>query len=209
MLRGRLKSRSRLYLSFLPRSNQTIFAAVNKYLTDIVQYFEYLCTKHPALLHADASGARVFEVKPLEEAFGSFRSSAVEKQYFVRLALPTFTMSGNAGNARKTYQIGLLVGKWYSRREEVADAAILAATAAEKVFDEIISRVMADSSEGLALFGGYADSIGDLNIQGDYYFHEGDGSYAGVFATMDISMPRSMALECQTIVWTDGGVTPP
>jgi hypothetical protein len=179
-----------------------------KYLNDIVNYFQYQCEEHPLLLHADVSGQRVFEVRPLEEAFADFRTGATEKGYFVRLVVPTFGMNGSVSKAVKQYQIGLLVGKWYSRREDEGRAAIVAASSSEEVFDQIISKIISDSQNGHPLWEGYADSLNDLNIQGDYYFHGGDGSYAGVFATMDLRTPRKMAIECQTITWADGGLTP-
>ncbi len=181
---------------------------MNKYVIDFVGYFEYLCTQHPALLHNNAvAGAQVFAVRPLEQAFSDFRSANSERGYAVRLVLPTFSMSGNS-QPLKDYQVGLLVIRKYSLREGNELAAITAASEAEAVFDSMIARVVNDAAEGLALFSGFNSTLDELQINGDYFFHEGDGSWAGVFATLQLKAPR-LHHACNGVAWTDGGVTPP
>lgn len=179
-----------------------------KYIDDFVQYFEYLCTVHPLLLHAPESGQQVFEVKNVEEAFGAFRTGAIEKGYFVRMILPTMRMGGHS-KLVKGYQFGLMFAKHYSRREDERNASLVALSDAERVADQFISRIISDSQEGLELFGGYSNNADSLDISGDCYLNEGDGSYSAVLYMFNVSADRNILPLCQAIEWTDGGVTPP
>lgn len=179
-----------------------------KYINDFEAYFRYLCTQHPKLLHSETSGQQVFEVKPVEEAFSAFRTGAVEKGYFVRMLLPTMGFSNGGTTPRKEYQFGLMVGKQYSRREDAKLAGITALGLAEKVADELVARMIQDSRNGHPLFEGCCDMPDDLNMTGDNYLFEGDGSYAAQLYMFDLSTPRFLETDCQTITWADGGLTP-
>ena len=89
-----------------------------QYIDDAIDYFKYLCEQHPALLHDDDSGGRVFDVRDLDNAFGGLRTGMKEKSFAVHLVLPTMDYRHEVGNnARKAYQFGLLVAKYHGRRD--------------------------------------------------------------------------------------------
>lgn len=181
---------------------------MNNYLSALVAYFENLCVHHPELVHAEYAGRQVFEVVAYEDAFGDFRSAASEKGFFVRFILPTMRMERSGANARKTYQVGIMVGRYYSRREDGKAEMIGAWSDAERVADDFIARVVADSANGYSLFQHSADTVDALNIQGDFWDVQGDGSYAAVLYMFDIGVFRCVDPNGASYVeWTDGGLT--
>lgn len=163
-----------------------------KYLGDIVDYFEGLSTNHPDLLHDEAAGSRVFEPIMYEEAFSDFRTAGIEKGFFVRLMLPTITFSKHQNNAHKHYQCGLMVGKYYSLREDVKRGKVEAWADAERVADDFVARMVYDSRNGHELFNYSIDSISDLKLSGDYLDFQGDGSYAAVLYVFDFGTFRCL-----------------
>lgn len=179
------------------------------YLDDLVAYFEYLCTQHPDLQHADTVGERVFEVVTYDDAFSDFRTAAQEKAFFVRFILPTMRLERQGANARKMYQVGLMVGCYYSRREDVRGAQVEAFAGAERVADDFIARIIADSANGYPLFGGNSDSADRLNMTGDFWDVQGDGSWAAVLYMFDLAAFRCVDPNGDDYAeWVDGGLTP-
>lgn len=178
-----------------------------QYLSNLVTYFRYLCEQHPQLLHAETSGQRVFEVRAYEEAFGDFRTAAAEKGYAVRLILPTFAYQGDGNQAAKRYQVGLLVARYYSRREDSKTEVVAAMSDAETVGDAFLARIVADSRNGHPLFHYTADDAGALQVTGDFLDFQGDGAYAGVLYLFEFSTFRGLDAACG-VVWADGGLTP-
>lgn len=178
-----------------------------KYIKDFADYIEYLCQQHPLLLHNNTT-RRIFEVSTYDEAFGDFKTSAPEKNYFARLILPTMSISQDMDNAWKTYQFGLMVGKFYSNREDGKAGQMTAFKDSEKVADELIARMVMDSRNGHPLFGGTIDNPDNLNLQGDFFAFSGDGAYASTLYLFEFSTHRFIDTDCQTIVWGDGGLTP-
>jgi hypothetical protein len=181
---------------------------MNKYLNDFTEYFKYLCEQHPDLLHAETAGDRVFEVVAYDEAFSDFRSVAQEKGYFVRFILPTMRFERKDNNARKVYQAGLMVGKYYSRREADKTAIVIAWADAERVADDFIARMIADSNAGYSLFSGTINTADRLNLQGDFWDVQGDGSYAAVVYFFDMGAFRCIDPNGgEYAAWVDGGLT--
>lgn len=163
-----------------------------KYISDVVDYFKNLCVQHPDLQHGEAVGEVVFEVVAYEEAFGDFRTAAVEKEYFVRFILPTMGMTRSDNNARKTYQAGLMVGKYYSTREDEKTVKVEAWSAAERVADDFIARMVYDSRQGNALFFNSIDEPGNLKLSGDFLDNAGDGSWVAVLYMFEFSTFRCL-----------------
>lgn len=163
-----------------------------QYLSDAVSYFKTLCELHPDLLHSETSGQRVFEVVAYEEAFGDFRTGAKEKSYFVRFILPSMRFDASGNNARKMYQAGLMVGKYYSTREDDKTAKVTAWSDAERVADDFIARMVDDSRNGNALFFNTIDNPANLNLQGDFLDVQGDGSWAAVLYMFDFGTFRCL-----------------
>ena len=203
-----LRHHRRSPLSFLPALPPRTFAAMAQYLNNIAEYFQYLCEQHPLLAHSDTAGARVFEVKAYEQAFSDFRTAVKPKDYFVRMVLPTMTMRSQQMQAVKNYQVGLVFGKFYSRREGTSADLLTAFTDAEKVADQFIARMVADSRNGHPLFFGSIDLVDNMKLQGDFWQAEGDGSYGAVMYLIDFSTFRGLDADCSDIVWNDGGSTP-
>ncbi len=178
------------------------------YIDDLVAYFEYLCEQHPDLQHADAVGERVFEVVLYEDAFSDFRTAAQEKAFFVRFVLPTMRMERQSANARKVYQVGLMVGRYYSRREDDRSEQTVAWAEAERVADDFMSRMVADGANGYPLFGNNTDTVERLNMSGDFWDVQGDGSWAAVLYFFDLRVFRCIDPQGGSYAaWADGGLT--
>ena len=160
------------------------------FLDDLVDYFRGLCEAHPDLLHDEASGSRVFEVRNLEDAFSDIRTGSKEKGYIVRMALPTMTLRDQSDNGIKGYQIGLLFAKWHGTRDATKTNIIGAMADAERVADSFITQIVMDSRNGHPLFYGQADRAGNLSLQGDMMMNLGDGSYSGVFYLIEFGVFR-------------------
>lgn len=161
-----------------------------KYLSDIVSYFQNLCVQHPDLAHAETTGDRVFEVVAYEDAFSDFRTAGQEKSYFVRLLLPTMTFKPEGNNARKMYQCGLMVGRYYSTREDQKAEMTAAWSASERIADDFMARIAMDSRAGHALFNHTVDSVDSLDMNADFLPAQGDGSFAAVLYTFTFGVFR-------------------
>ncbi len=179
-----------------------------QYLSDAVDYFKNLCVQHPDLLHSETSGQRVFEVSAYEAAFGDFRTGAQEKAYFVRFILPTLRFERSGDNARKMYQAGLMFGKYYSTREDEKTAKVEAWSDAERVADDFMARMVADSRNGHPLFFGSIDNPENLKVTGDFLDVQGDGSFAAVLYMFDFGNFRCLDPGgAGYAAWEDGGLT--
>lgn len=175
------------------------------YIADVVQYFQYLCEQHPELLHADEAGQRVFEVRQLEEAERDPRTGIKEKDFLVRLVLPTTELSDQTGNAVKTYEVGLLIAKYHGAREADPADWIAAMSAAERIGDEFVTRMVADSRAGNPLFFGRADMVGGLGVTSEFLMQVGDTSYSGVLLIFRMSTFR--CLDPDDTDWVDDALT--
>ena len=182
------------------------------YIEEIIDYFRYLCTKHPLLLHDDASGSRVFEVRDLEAAFGAMRTGVKEKDFLVRFILPTMSLRDYDNNAWKVYQAGLVVLKYHGKRETEDADVIAALKAAEKVADEFTERMICDSRAGYGLFGRSLDKVQNLNVTSEFLTFSLDSTYSGVLVMFDLPTFRKISstdtVHCDAVAWLDGGLTP-
>ncbi len=180
---------------------------MNYYLSAYADYFRYLCTQHPEVMHSELSGHRAFEVRPLEEAFSDVRTSATTKGVLVHLLLPAITYGADqGGNARKVYEFGLLVAKWHGSRESTKKTILDAMSAAERIADELVARLVADSRAGVGLFQYGLDNPDNLGLSGEFVSLEGDASYSGVVYTFKV--PAWRCLDVADVAWIDSGTTP-
>jgi hypothetical protein len=180
------------------------------HLTDLVNYFRYLCTQHPLLLHTDAAGHRVFEVRDLEAAFSAIRTGIKEKDFAVRLLLPTVEYRSEANNMRKQYQLGLLVAKYHGRRETTDADVIEAITDAERVAEDFLERIVSDSRNGYWLFAYSVDQVDNMKPTLEVLPALFDGSYSGVLLLFEMAPWRKIiSTACDPVAWVDGGLTPP
>jgi hypothetical protein len=175
-----------------------------KYLGDIVDYFRGLCENHPDLQHTAAVGQRVFQAISVEEALSDFRTAGQEKTFFVRLVLPTMTMLANGNNSWKKYQCGLMVGRYYSTREDASAESIVAFSEAERIADDFMARIVYDSRSGHNLFTHTADSIDALEVTGEYMPASGDGSFSAVLYTFTFGTFRCLDADgSEFAAWDD------
>jgi len=180
---------------------------VNNYLSAYADYFRYLCTQHPEVLHSELSGHRAFEVKPMEEAFSDIRTGANTKGVIVHLMLPAITYGADqGGNARKVYEFGLLVAKYHGSRESSKKTILDAMSAAERIADELVARMVGDSRAGVGLFSYGLDNPDNLALSGEFVTLEGDASYSGVVYTFKV--PAWRCLDVADVAWLDAGTTP-
>lgn len=180
---------------------------MNNYLNAYADYFRYLCTQHPDVLHAETSGQRAFEVKPLEEAFSDVRTAATEKGVLVHLLLPAISYgSDQSGNARKYYEFGLLVAKYHGQREATKKVILDAMSTAERIADDLVTRLIYDSRQGVGLFQYGLDNPDNLALGGEFVMMEGDASYSGVLYTLKI--PAWRCIDVDEVAWVDDGTTP-
>lgn len=161
-------------------------------LEDIVAYFKTMCIQHPTLLHADTVGQQVFQVSSFDEAFSNFRTAGEEKNFFVRLLKPTLGMIRQNNNARTVYQVGLMVGRYYSRREDQSTEIVDAQSACERIANDFVIWLMEDARAGTGPFADEMAQIDDLNLQGDFWEAGGDGSFAGVLYMLDLPAFRCL-----------------
>lgn len=179
-----------------------------QYLSDAVAYFQNLAEQHPDVLHSETSGQRAFEVTAYEEAFSDFRTAGQEKAFFVRLVLPTMRWEASHENARKVYQAGLMVGRYYSRREAAKSDLVEAWSEAERVADDFVARMVADSRNGHPLFFHSIDRPENLKLTGDFWDVQGDGSYAAVLYLFEFGNFRCVdPTGSEVAEWLDGGST--
>lgn len=171
------------------------------------KYFEWQAINHPALGHDPATGDRIFQVIDIEESFGDFRTGAKEKSYLMRLLNYTYSISLEAHETHKILEGGFLVARYYSPRTDGADGYFQAMADAEKVMDEIIEKMIADSRNGHPLFYHQLNRNQDIMVQPIRY--TGDVSYCGwrcIFAFRQFW--RDCITSNEAPAWTDGGVTP-
>lgn len=180
-------------------------------IADIVSYFRYLCEQHPLLLHSDAVGQRVYEVRGLEEAFASIRTTAKPKDYLVRFLMPTMVLNAgaDADHTRKDYQVGLLVLYYHSGREEGGNEVVEAVNASEQVADQMIARLLSDSRDGYAPFQYLNSTPQALDLSGEVVLRVLDGAYSGVLYLFSLKTTRNVRPECQPASWVDGGAGTP
>lgn len=147
-------------------------------------YFEFLTTCHPELLHLRELCKVVFEIKPIEKAFGSFRSTAAEKHYLFRLIEYTYSLA-DAGdeNSLQDIQGGFIVAKYHSNREEGSQAYCQAVTDSEIVALDFAEKMMADSKNGHPLFYHSANNATNLSWTAQVVRCVGDATYSGWLIT--------------------------
>lgn len=180
-------------------------------IAKIVDYFTYLATQHPALLHSDVSGQRVVEVASLEEAFGDVRTGARPQGPLLRLVLPTSTLSDLNDGAYKQYQWGLMVLRWHGADPTPAQM-VAAIGAAETIADDLLARLISDARAGHPLLKFGPRSANALGMAGEVVERMADGTYSGVLYTFNImealGLRSTPSSECAPVAWLDGGLTP-
>ena len=167
-------------------------------------YFKYFL--HQWLNHPDLQGDnKGFRMVSVEEALGDFRSGIKEKGFAMRLIEYSYTPTTAGGDeGRKILQGGFILVKYHSKRSSGEAGYIQARAACEKVVDEIIEKMVADSRAGHELFYYGLDAVDGVNVQPE--IAAGDGFYSGCLVTFTLA-PFFRQCPAET-AWGDGGLTP-
>lgn len=170
-------------------------------------YLEHQAANHPDLGHDPDNNVHVFQMIDIEEAFGDFRNKAKSKSYIMRGINYTYEVGQRQHEHNKYIQGGFLVAKFVSPRGDSSENYYTAMRDAERVTDEIIEKIIADSQNGHPLFEHSLDSNQDFSVAPMRYY--GDGSYAGwrcIFSFHNFF--RSCIDHADAPAWADNGTTP-
>jgi hypothetical protein len=172
-----------------------------------VEYFRHQAANHPDLLHTPDAGDKVFEVIPIEDAFGDLRGAQSEKSYLMRLILPTYELGDNyTANGLKRANGAFIIAKYHSSRTQDNAHYIAAAADAERVGFDIIEKMVKDSIAGHPLFYYSINTLNDLNLEVQPKNNEGDTGYVGWIFMFQF---KNFFRNCPpTGLWLDGGATP-
>ena len=172
------------------------------------KYFEHQCVNHPDLAHASTAGSRVFEMVSVEEALGDFRSGAKEKGFIFRLLQYTYTVGDDGVHeVKKAMQGGFVIARYFSGRILGTADYYEAMEDAERVIDEMIEKMLADSRAGHPLWYYSLDARQDIIVQPVTVL--GDASYTGWLCTFRWSnFFRNCLSDPAAPVWLDEGATP-
>lgn len=168
-------------------------------------YWQHQAESHVDLQHSEADGSRVFEVITIDDALGDFRSGVKKQDFIFRLIKYYFTVGQNEHQISKELNGGFIVAKWYNPREG-KEARFAAEVAAERVMNEMIEKMIADSKNGHPLFDHYFDAPQNIRVQN--VENTGDGSYTGWMCIYAADQFFSNCTEPSAARWADGGLTP-
>lgn len=165
-----------------------------------ILYGRTLAIAHPDIQHDDVYGKKAFAVVDVEEAFGDLKS--LEGNIVLRWIIPTWTKVDVGGNPRDLFNAGFLVLVKHKRGE--TDSYIKAIVKAQRIADEIVSRINYESKSHVDMFAGSADVFDDMQISGTPLKAEGDATYSGWLVTLAI---WDFADDCVVVdgksIWSD------
>lgn len=168
-------------------------------------YLAHQAATHPDLLHADETGRRVFAMMHVEEVVSDLRSTATEKGFIMRGLHYTYRLRDD-GDGRRIIEGGFMVAKQYSAREGGTAAFLKAMDDAERIVNEIVEKMIADSRAGHPLFLHSFDSEQDVSVTPRPLVSDG---YAGWMAIFTFSNFFESCLDREDApAWTDDGITP-
>lgn len=168
-------------------------------------YFEHQAINHVDLRHADVDGQRVFAIIDIDKALGDFRSGQQPQGYMMRLINYTYSVGQRTHQMAKELQGGFIIAKNFDPRG-LHDEYLAAMVAAERVMDEVISKMVLDSRNGHPLFDNYFDAEQDVNVQP--VLDTGDGTYCGWMCIFTTQQFFSNCSNPDPDRWDDGGTTP-
>ena len=147
-------------------------------IKDYIDYFRTLAEQHPALLHTPER--RVFEVVSVEEAWGDYRTRQKEKDFTMRLVLPSGGLAdGEQSDPMVDAMGGFVIAKYWDKRNE-GDAALLEALDLSwEVGQDLVERIIHDSNQGHPLWYFSVNSPAALELSWQPKIYTGDAQYAG------------------------------
>lgn len=169
-----------------------------------VDYFRNIAATHPWIIHQATIGNKAFCIS-IEEALTSFRTNIREKGYFMRLIQYTYTIDDNKSqNSLKHLMGGFIIAKHHKKDD--FDDMVDAIANSERIVDEIVERMVADSRNGHPLFYHNFDRPENVSVNPWHYPVD---SYSGWICTFEISnFFRNCITDPKAPAWTDGGLTP-
>lgn len=170
------------------------------------KYFLYLCVNHPELVHS--VNEKVFETVNVDEALGDFRTSVQKKGFIFRLIDYTYQISDNeAADPQKKVNGAFIVAHHFSLRTGGKDSYNEAKDKSEKIADDVIKRIVADSQNGHPLFYHSLDTARNINVTP--IANTGDAGYVGWIVDFFFNNHFPICPD-QNIdpAWIDGGTTP-
>lgn len=173
-----------------------------------IDYFRHQAENHPDLVHSAQEGEQVFNVIDIEQGMlVGLRSGVKPDAFMMRLFHYTYRIHRPGAEMLKIIQGGFMLAKQFSVREDDAAEYQLALREAERVTDEVIEKMLADSQAGHPLFYRSLDSDQDITVVSSPK-HSGT-SYAAKICTFTFSQHwRNCIDSSDAPAWLDGGLTP-
>ncbi|MEM9928519.1 MAG: hypothetical protein AAF840_01745 [Bacteroidota bacterium] len=169
-------------------------------------YFKHQAETHPDLLHVDEDNL-VFAQVSLEEAIGDLRSANISaSSYIMRLFRPSFRFSPAEMMPAKNWDGGFLIARKHDTRNQGSEDFSAAIDGCERIGEDIIEKMYADSANGHPLFQGRAHT--NLTITGRELPVTGDGGYGGWLFLWSLPVQFTYCQPATRAAWTDGGTTP-
>lgn len=162
-----------------------------------VNYFKWLCERHPSLLHTDAQ--KVFELISVEQAYSDFRGKVSSTGFCFRLVDYSWGVGRTGGFEFQRKQGAFIVGKKIDPRGDKVTNKIIARNQCETICVDFITHMVADSQNGHPLFTNNSDDVADLKINVQPLFSTGDGSYDGYIVSFEFAPAREFILSCHPL----------
>ena len=173
-----------------------------------INYFRHQATNHPDLVHIAQEGEQIFDVIDIEQGMlVGLRSGVKPDAFMMRLFHYTYRIGLISGEMRKIIQGGFMLAKQFSVREDDAAEYRVALREAERVTDEIIEKMLADSQAGHPLFYYSLDRDQDITV---ITSPKASGtSYAAKICTFSFSQHWRNCIDSPDApAWLDDGLTP-
>lgn len=174
-----------------------------------IKYFKHQAVNHPDIAHQDVDGERAFNVVDIDEGLDQQRTTIKIGGYFLHLFHYTYSIRQpeGGGEVLKFIQGGFKVARHYEPRADAADGYRDALVDAERVTDEIIEKMIADSRNAHPLFYRSLDRAQDINVAPEP--RPANGSYAAVVCIFSyFTYWRNCITDASAPAWADGGETP-
>lgn len=174
---------------------------------DYEAYFNYVVSQHPSFT-LDA-GEEIFGMAEIEESYGQLKSKVKIGGYFFRLFRYMYRSGQPLGqqNVDKNIFAGWFIGKMISVKSSTAAEREQALADVERINDDFIERLIADSRNGHPTFCHSLDT--DHDFATSFTLNAGDGSFVGCRTTFSFQhyIPVCLNRDGAT-AWIDGGLTP-
>lgn len=169
-------------------------------------YLLHQAVNHPDLQHQPEKD-KVFEMMSIEEAVGDFRTTIKEKGFIMRGIHYTYSISDKNADAMKQLTCGFVIAKYHSSRTGGKEAFQQVLVDTEKVVDEIVEKMIADSKNGHPLF--YYSLNTAQNVSVIPKVSAGEVGYSGWLCTFRIANHwRNCIKHTDAPQWADDGKTP-